>query len=156
MTDKKIFENYAESPFYQISSTAKYIKKMIMNYFDQIGIDVTSEEFLALNIIYFNPGICQRDLAKELLRDRAGTGRVVSSLESKGLVERSINTKGNHLVRNMKLTPFGEEVLNQAQNKLSSTAEKMIKLFPEEETAELKKLLDKLKKVIAEQVKTNI
>ena len=56
----------------------------------------------------------------------------------------------------MKLTPFGEEVLNQAQNKLSSTAEKMIKLFPEEETAELKKLLDKLKKVIAEQVKTNI
>ena len=156
MTNKKIFENYAESPFYQISSTAKYIKKMIMNYFDQIGLDMTSEEFLALDIIYFNPGICQRDLAKELLRDRAGTGRVIVSLEAKGLVERFITTKGNHLVRNMKLTEYGENVLKQAQDKLSSIVDNITELFPPKEAEELKNMLDKLKKVIAEQVKTNI
>ena len=156
MKKNKVFENYAESPFYQISSTAKYLKRMIMNYFSQIGLDMTSDEFLAMDIIYFNPGICQRDLAKELLRDRAGTGRVVSSLETKGIVERSITTKGNHLVRNMKLTPYGEEVLKQSQDKLSSAVENMTKLFPEEETAELNKLLDKLKKILSELVKTNI
>lgn len=155
--DKKIlFEHYTEGVFYQLEFTAKYIKRMGLNYFNQLPIDINPEEFLALDIIYLNPGICQRDLAKELLKDRAGTGRILLSLEAKGFVERYITTKGNRLVRNMKLTPQGEEALVKGQEILTPSIKKIKELFSKEDADELKRILEKLRKLLAENVKTQI
>lgn len=129
---------------------------MILNYFNKIGMNITPEEFLALDIIYLHPGICQRDLAKELLRDRACTGRILLSLESKGLVERFITTKGSHLVRNMKLTENGVTTLKKGQEQVRPSIEAFKELFPEEDIKELNRILDKLKSILEEHVETQI
>lgn len=157
MMDKKIlFEHYAEGVFYQLELTAKYIKRMGLNYFSKLPIDIGLEEFLALDIIYLNPGICQRDLAKELLKDRASTGRILLLLESKGFVERFVTTKGNRLVRNMKLTPKGEEALVKGQEIIAPSIVKIKELFSKEDADELKRILQKLRKILAENVETQI
>lgn len=156
MTTEIKIGHYTESIFYQIQLTARYIKIMGANHIDKIGLDLSSEELLALDIIYLNPGICQRDLAKELLKDRAGTGRVLLSLEAKQLVERFVTTKGKRLVRNMKLTQKGEDYLKLAHEKLIPSIEKLKKIFTEEEVSELKRMLDKLRHTLSLTVETQI
>jgi len=150
------FIHYTKSPLYTISSTSKYLKRMILNYFSKKGMDLTPEEFLALDIIYLHPGICQRDLAKELLKDRAGAGRILDSLEAKGLVERFGTTKGNHPVKNMKLTEKGTETLQTAQEQVRPSVEKFREVFPQKDIDELNRILEKLKKVLSEHVETQI
>ncbi len=159
-TDKQVseykFDHYTESLFYDIEFTAKYIKRMGYNRCSELNMGVSPEEVLALDIILLNPGICQRDLAKKLLKDRAGTGRVLLQLEAKKFVERFVDTKGNRLVRKMKLTPKGEEMLSIATNKLDPYAKKIAKTFSEENRKQLKELLDKLRCILAENVDTQI
>lgn len=156
MTKEDVFKNYSETVFYQIRLTARYQKLMIMDYFNQIGLNMIPDEFLALEIISVNPNICQRDLAKELLKDRAGMGRILLSLEKKGYVDRFISTKGNRIVRNPRLTAIGKEALKTAQQKLMPSFEKMKEVFPDKEVEELKTILEKIRNTLAEHVKTNI
>lgn len=149
-------EHYTESLFYEFEFTAKYIKRMGYNYCNELDMGVSPEEVLALDIILLNPGICQRDLAKKLLKDRAGTGRVLLQLEAKGFVERFVDTKGNRLVRKMKLTPSGEEMLKMANAKIIPRVQKIKEKFSEENERQLKELLDKLRRILAENVHTQI
>ncbi len=156
MDEEKFYEHYTKSTFYEIELTARYIKRMALNHFNNVKMEASPEEFLALDIILLNPGICQRDLAKELLKDRAGTGRVLLSLEAKGLVERFVTTKGNRLVRNMKVTEKGENVLKEGVLKLQPSIRKTREQFTDEDSKQLKETLRKLRRILAENVKTQI
>lgn len=150
------FAHYTESIFYDIEFTAKYIKRMGYNYCNELNMEIGPEEVLALDIIYLNSGICQRDLAKKLLKDRAGTGRVLLQLEAKGFVERFVDTKGNRLVRKMKITPNGEQMLKLATKKFTPLAKEIKKTFPLEKAEQLKKLLEEMRLILADNVKTQI
>lgn len=149
-------EHYTESLFYDLEFTTKYIKRMGYNYCNELDMGISPEEVLALDIILLNPGICQRDLAKKLLKDRAGTGRVLLQLEAKGFVERFVDTKGNRLVRKMKLTVDGDEMLKMANAKIIPRVKKIKEKFSKEEERQLKELLDKLRRILAENVHTQI
>ncbi len=150
------FKHYTESIFYELEFTAKYIKRMGYNYCNELNVGVGPEETLALDIIYLNPGICQRDLAKKLFKDRAGTGRVLLQLEAKGFVERFVDTKGNRLVRKMKLTESGEAMLKLTTKKFIPLVKKIKTDFSPEKGEQLKKLLNELRTILAENVKTQI
>jgi DNA-binding MarR family transcriptional regulator len=126
------------------------------NFCNELNMCIGPEEVLALDIIYLTPGICQRDLAKKLLKDRAGTGRVLLQLESKGFVERFVDTKGNRLVRKMKLTESGKDMLKLATNKIEPYVKKIKEAFSEEDKNQLKNLLDKFRRILAENVTTQI
>lgn len=150
------FEHYTQSIFYDLEFTTKYIKRMGYNFCNELNMCIGPEEVLALDIIYLNPGICQRDLAKKLLKDRAGTGRVLLQLESKGFVERFVDIKGNRLVRKMKLTESGKDMLKLATNKIEPYVKKIKEAFSEEDKNQLKNLLDKFRRILAENVTTQI
>ncbi len=150
------FEHYTQSIFYDLEFTTKYIKRMGYNFCNELDMGIGPEEVLALDIIYLNPGICQRDLAKKLLKDRAGTGRVLLQLEAKGFVERFVDTKGNRLVRKMKLTESGKDMLKLATNKIEPYVNKLKDAFSEEDKNQLKSLLDKFRRILAENVTTQI
>lgn len=150
------FEHYTQSIFYDLEFTTKYIKRMGYNFCNELDMNIGPEEVLALDIIYLNPGICQRDLAKKLLKDRAGTGRVLLQLEAKGFVERFVDTKGNRLVRKMKLTESGKDMLKLATDKIEPYVRKIKEAFSEEDKNQLKNLLDKLRRILAENVTTQI
>ena len=56
--------------------------------FEQYNAGITIDEFAILDICNSNEELCQRDLAKLILRDRANTGKFLDSLENKNLINR--------------------------------------------------------------------
>ena len=60
--------DFTESVFYKIQQLAIYTKKLGENFFEIRNVDLTDDEFAALNYILNHPNICQRDLAKIIVK----------------------------------------------------------------------------------------
>ena len=65
---------YTDSLYYHLKLTARYLEVAAKQLFKTINLD----ELITLDLIKKNEGLCQRDLAKILLKDRANTGRIIS------------------------------------------------------------------------------
>ena len=105
MKDCKL--HYTDSIHYELEQTSRLMKKLTNQLFEKLGIDLTIDEYSALDTVSVNAGICQRDLAKLILKDRANTGRILNTLEQKGFITRFIDTKNNRLVKNMVISAEG-------------------------------------------------
>ncbi len=154
---KKDFQTarFCNTVFYDLQQTARYAKFMARQVFSKVG-ELTPPELGALATMLENPGICQRDLAKIILRDRAGTGRILDSLESKGYIVRDVDTKNNRLVRKVEVTDSGEEVLNKSMEKLFNYYKVVTDQITQEEIdsirAGLKKIRDGLSNLVEIQI----
>ncbi len=110
--------HFTDSIFYQIELTARYTKMLGTQLFGRLGLGLAPEEFSALDIISFNDGLCQRDLAKMILKDRANTGKLLDSLESKGFITRELTSKNNRPVKIIKITKNGKKIYKETYEKL--------------------------------------
>ena len=149
-------EHYTDSIFYQIEQTAKYCKTIGTQVFQKLNMPVTTEEFATLDVISQNDNICQRELAKLILRDRANTGRILNSLEKKGYIERFADTKNNRLVRRIKLTPSGIEVIDRCSSVLKEYINKFHYLFSIEDKLALKESIIRFRQSLEKEVEMNI
>ena len=66
MTEKT--KHFTDTIFYQIELTARYIKMLGTQLFGKLGIALTPDEFAALDCISAHTELCQRDLAKLILK----------------------------------------------------------------------------------------
>jgi len=105
-------KHYVDSIYYQLEQAAKYCKFLGTQLFQKLNLPVSLDEFATLDTISINDGICQRDLAKLILKDRPSTGRILNSLEEKELIKRFVDTKNNRLVRKTCLTARGTKLMN--------------------------------------------
>lgn len=149
-------EHYIDSVYYQLEQTAKYCRYLGMQIFQKLDVPVTLDEFVAMDNIYANDGICQRELAKLILRDRPNTGRILNSLEEKGYIERRVDTKNNRLVRKMALTPKGEKVTIETSKVLREYIDSLPKVFSDESKVELMMSLKKFRESLEKEVEMNI
>lgn len=148
MQDK--MPNFTDSLPYLIEEISIYLELHGKAFFEKIaGKVVTTEEFRTLHVIVDNPDICQRDLARLILRDRVRTGRLLDSLEAKGLITRFGDLKNKRLVKKMKLTEKGEILFNDLTSKFKPYINIMRDEFSEKQATELKKLLHSLKSVLS-------
>jgi len=148
--------DFSKTTFYKIDQLSIYIHSLAKNFFELRGVDITHDEFAALNFILNNPHICQRDLAKLLLRDRVRTGRIITSLEEKGYVNRVNNTKRNRLVRTLSITNSGKKLYDEQFAILSQVMDKILEKFPEKKMTELMETLLQLENALSEIVEFNI
>jgi len=88
--DKKL-EHYTDSIHYELEQTSRLMKILTKKLFEKLEIGITMDEYAALDTISINAGICQRDLAKLIIKDRANTGRILDTLEQKGFITRFID-----------------------------------------------------------------
>lgn len=119
MPDVKMI-HYTDSIHYEMEQTVRIMKKLSVQTFHKLNIEIAPDEYSTLDTISINAGICQRDLAKLILKDRANTGRILDSLEAKGYITRFIDTKGNRLVKKVGITELGYNELNAINKKLES------------------------------------
>jgi len=147
---------FTDSVFYDLQQTAKYSKALGIQFFEKICSDLKPEEFGALDVLIENPDICQRDLAKLIIKDRASTGKILDSLEYKGYITRHIDMKNNRLVRKMKITKAGRELLNEINQKLMENYKVVLEHISREEILELRKGLKKLSEAFTALVKMQI
>ena len=116
MKDCKL--HYTDSIHYELEQTSRLMKKVTTQLFEKLEIGLSIDEYAALDTVSVNAGICQRDLAKLILKDRANTGRILDSLEQKGFITRFIDTKNNRLVKKMGITERGLKELDTINKKV--------------------------------------
>src|SRR5574344_5746 len=150
---KFINAQYDNTIFLNIQKIAKYIQE---DYLKKYNSEITHDEFRALGIISCNSDICQRDLAKLILRDCVKTGRILDSLEKKKFVERFHDTKGKRLVKKMKLTKLGEDFYSKTLKKVHKGTVEFFKIFSEKQFNELHNSLKLLHEKLKETVEVEV
>ncbi len=156
LKDLSLKNHFTDSIFYEIELTAKYCKMLGSQIFEKLNVDIPTEEFGILDTLLCNPGICQRDLAKIILRDRANTGKLLESLERKGLVKRELAIKNNRPVKIAQLTEEGikktVEITNIMRPHMEEVREKVAIKDLDKVTLLLKEFRDVLKEVLEIQI----
>lgn len=154
MTEKLL--HYTDSIHYELEQTSRLMKMLSIQLFNRLGISMTLEEYAALDTVSVNAGICQRDLAKLLLKDRANTGRILNTLEEKGFITRFIDTKNNRLVKKMGITEKGLKELNSINNKIKKYLEGVTKRLEQEDVEKVHKVLTAFRIELESLVEMNI
>ena len=153
MTEEK---HYINTIYYQLEQTAKYCRSLGTQLFKKLNTPISMEEFTVLDTIKIHGEICQRDLAKLILKDRPNTGRLLNSLEKKGYIVRYADTKNNRLVRKTNLTPEGEKVLEESTKLIKNCIDKLPKGFSKEKIEELKDNIIEFRNHLINEVEMNI
>ena len=154
MTDIKL--HYTDGIHYELEQTARLMKILTAQLFQKLSISLSMDEYAALDTLSVNEGICQRDLAKLILKDRANTGRIVNSLERKGLITRIIDTKNNRLVKKMEITERGYEELKLITKKFANYLNSMTESIEKERVDAMQQALQNFRKALEKRVEMNI
>ena len=149
-------EHYIESIYYQLEQTARYCRYLGSQIFQKLDMPVSMDEFVTMDTISLNDGMCQRELAKLILKDRANTGRILNSLEEKSYIERFVDTKNNRLVRKMRLTPEGREITTKVSKVLREYIEKLPKVLSENDKFEIMESLKRFREGLEQEVEMKI
>ena len=141
-------KHFTDTIFYQVELTARYTKMLGIQLFGKLGVGLTIEEFAALDTISANNGLCQRDLAKLLLKDRANTGKLLDSLEAKGLVKRELAVKNNRPVKIVTTTEKGESTYAETYRKLEPHHKIIKEKIANTDLAKVGELLKDLREIL--------
>lgn len=136
--------HYTESIIYAMEQTVTYFRIKGAQFFNQLDLGITIDQFVALDAIYTSVDICQRDLSKLILKDRSNTGRILNILEEKGFIERTLETKGKRLVKKIYITDNGKKIIEDNGPRLRSAFTKVLEEVSEDEFVTLRKILGKL------------
>ena len=106
-------ERYTDTFYYDLEFTTKFLRLFSVEFFKRLNTNLNQDEYVTIETILCNTGICQRDLAKIILKDRANTGKILNTLEEKGYITRFVDMKNNRLVRKMGVTEEGKKVYDE-------------------------------------------
>jgi MarR family transcriptional regulator, temperature-dependent positive regulator of motility len=110
---------------------------------EQAGLELTSVQYAALFSLRDNEGIDQATLAGLIAYDRVTIGGVISRLESRGYLERTVSTEDRR-ARTLRLTRKGRAALSKLAPAVLRAQDVMLKGLDISERAVLMKLLRKV------------
>ena len=149
-------KHFTDTIFYQIELTARYSKMLGTQLFGKLGIGLTPEEFAALDTISAHEELCQRDIAKLILKDRANTGKLLDSLENKGFIERELTSKNNRPVKIVKITKLGERAYADTYLKLEPHHKIVEERIANTDLAKVGELLRDLRDILEDTIDIDI
>ncbi len=149
-------EHYIDTIFYQIELTAKYCKMLGQQVFEKYNTGITVEEFAVLDTLVCNNELCQRDLAKLILKDRANTGKLLDTLEQKNLIQRKLSTKNNRPVKIIEVTQEGIKRVETAAAKIRPHYSEVKEKIANSDLAKVNGMLKDLRKMLNETIDIQI
>ena len=149
-------EHFTDTIFYQIELTAKYCKLLGQQAFEQLHAGINLEDYTVLDTLMMNENMCQRDLAKLILKDRANTGKLLDNLEKRGLVTRKLSIKNNRPVKIIEITKEGEKKVEQAASKIRPHYQTVKEMLVNKDLGKVGDLLKDLRKVLKETIEIQI
>ena len=114
----------------------KYVKKKSI---------LEQDEFFILCCIKQNPTISQSNISKMLFKGKAHIGKILSNMEKKGYITRTVSMNKNVMVKHSILTDKGEKLYEETDKAFIELAKHTLKVFTEEEIQTFVGLLDKYK-----------
>ena len=143
---KKIKPNhYIDTVVYDLDQALTCFKLRAFQYFSELNLELTSEQFNVLDTIYCNDGICQRDLSKLILKDRSNTTRILIVLEEQKFIKRVAGKKNNHPVKQLFITEKGKIIIDNNISKIKTIFPAIFADISEQELIIFKKTIKKLK-----------
>ena len=149
-------EHFRNTIFYQIELTARYCKMLGAQVFEQYNLGLTVEEYAVLDTLTFNRELCQRDLAKLILKDRANTGKLLDGLEAKGYINRRLAMKNNRPVKLIEITDAGNKKVEDAAKKIRPHYVAVKEKIDNTDIARVGELLAELRQVLDESLEIQI
>ena len=149
-------EHFRNTIFYQIELTARYCKLLGAQVFEQFNIGLSVEEYSILDTLMAENELCQRDLAKLILKDRANTGKLLDGLEKKGLITRKLSMKNNRPVKLIEITEKGINQVEEAAAKIRPHYVSIKEQIDNSDMARVGELLAELRRVLQESLKIQI
>lgn len=149
-------QHFTDSIFYQIELTAKFCKALGSQVFEKYNAGITCEEYSVLDTLACNQRLCQRDLAKLILKDRANTGKLLDSLEKKNFITRKLSIKNNRPVKIVEITPEGKEKIEDVLEKIRPHFICVKEKIDNSDIAKVSDLLRQLREILNETLEIQI
>ena len=149
-------KHFTDTIFYQVELTARYTKLLGTQLFGKLGVGLTPEEFSTLDTISAHEELCQRDIAKLILKDRANTGKLLDSLESKGYIARELTSKNNRPVKIVRMTEVGKKVYAETYAKLQPHHKVVKERIANTDLEKLGELLKDLREILEDTIDIDI
>lgn len=149
-------KHFTDTIFYQVELTARYTKLLGTQLFGKLGVGLTPEEFSTLDTISAHEELCQRDIAKLILKDRANTGKLLDSLEGKGYIERELTSKNNRPVKIVRMTEIGKKVYAETYAKLQPHHKVVKERIANTDLEKLGELLKDLREILEDTIDIDI
>jgi len=152
----ELHEHFTDTIFYQIELTAKYCKLLGQQVFERFNAGISLEEYSVLDVLTINDALCQRDIAKLILKDRANTGKLLDSLAQKGYITRELTVKNNRPVKLVKITNEGLNKVNEVANKARPNYNIVKDKINKRNLSKVGDLLKELREVLKESLEIQI
>ena len=149
-------EHFRNTIFYQIELTAKYLKLLGNQVFEQFNLGISVEEYTILDTLMLEKELCQRDLAKLILKDRANTGKLLDGLEKKGFITRQLSMKNNRPVKLIEITDEGIKQAENAAIRIRPHYMNIKEKIDNSDIAKVGELLAELRQILNESLKIQI
>ncbi len=114
--DKTLIENSKNFGF-PIDRAIKMIRSKYNNAFKQLGFDITTEQWVLIEKLYWNNGQSQSDLADGSYKNAPTVSRIIDLLAKKGFVERQ-RFENDRRRYKIFLTESGREVVEACYPKI--------------------------------------
>ncbi len=132
--------------FYTLKQTSRVCEVFCENYFKEHAKEgVSFDDFIILDTVECYPEICQRDLARLILKGTSHVSKLLDSLEKRGLILRPIDTKGNRMVKKTVMTEKGKEIYKYAVKIAMDFANQVENSINKKEAEECTLFLNKIK-----------
>jgi DNA-binding MarR family transcriptional regulator len=152
----EIHEHFTDTIFYQIELTAKYCKLLGQQVFEKFNLGISLEEYSVLDVLTINEALCQRDIAKIILKDRANTGKLLDSLALKKYITRELAVKNNRPVKLVKITDEGIKKVNEVAEKARPNYNLVKEKINNRNLAKVGDLLKELREILKETIEIQI
>ena len=148
--------HFTDTIFYQIELTAKYCKLLGSQVFEKYNAGISCEEYTVLDVLANSPKMCQRDLAKIILKDRANTGKLLDGLEKQGYITRTLSIKNNRPVKIVGITDEGRKKAEFVLDKIRPHYLQVKDMIDNSDVARVGELLQQLRKILDETLEIQI
>lgn len=148
--------HFTDTIFYQIELTAKYCKLLGSQVFEKYNAGISCEEYTVLDVLANSPKMCQRDLAKIILKDRANTGKLLDGLEKQGYITRTLSIKNNRPVKIVEITDEGRKKAEFVLDQIRPHYLQVKDMIDNSDVARVGELLQQLRKILDETLEIQI
>ena len=145
---------YIESLEYASELVSRTMKEVLRKYYKFLNFEVSHQEHIIMEIVHFNPGIIQMDIAKKISMQRGYVSKLLTKLENSGYIKKEEGIRGKQqIVFRCFLTNEGERIYQKISQTTNLEIQKRITKENFKDTKETAQKLFRMVEMIKEAAK---
>lgn len=128
---------------YLLVRTTRVVKLAFHHAFNQMGVDLTPEQWVILERLSLQNDQSQKDLADDSFKNAPTISRIIDVLCKKGWTKRIQDTKDRRII-NVHLTPKGKSIVDQVSERVELIRSKGWENLSEEDYQKFTSILNQI------------